>query len=142
MKTHGMTGTPEYKAYLNAKSRCNGRSPKWKKDYVDRGIEFAFPNFEAFYKELGNRPSPLYTVERIDNDKGYTQGNVKWATRKEQSHNTRLTAKAQGCYQNVALPLKPWRARIRVGGKHHCLGYFPTKKAAHAAYLTARKELV
>src|SRR5258708_1547249 len=82
---HGMSRTPEYTAWDNARNRCS-TNPKvryWK-DYGGRGIKFLFTNFEQFFKELGPRPSPEHSVDRIENDGHYEPGNVRWATPKEQ----------------------------------------------------------
>ena len=82
---HGMTGTIEHSAWINMKQRVNH------KKYLERGItvcELFQKSFLAFYREIGDRPSPDMSVERIDNDKGYEPGNIKWATPKEQSNNT------------------------------------------------------
>ena len=44
-------------------------------------------SFESFLAHVGKRPSPLHSIDRIDNDKNYEPGNVRWATKKEQSRN-------------------------------------------------------
>lgn len=89
--THGMSGTPEYKAFKGARDRCNSpRHVKWH----GRGIRFRFRSFEEFYAELGPRPSRSHSVDRIDNDGDYAPGNVRWATPKEQAANTRRRKKA------------------------------------------------
>jgi len=46
-------------------------------------------SFEAFYTDVGKRPGPGYSVDRIENDGHYEPGNVRWATRVEQMNNTR-----------------------------------------------------
>lgn len=46
-------------------------------------------SYEAFLEDMGRRPGPLFSIERIDNDRGYEPGNCKWATRTEQNRNTR-----------------------------------------------------
>ena len=65
-------------------------------DYYDRGIrvcqqwrlltKYSIDNFIA---EVGLRPSKLYSIDRIDNNRGYEPGNVRWATKQEQSDNRR-----------------------------------------------------
>lgn len=89
VKTHGMTKTPEYRAYLNARDRCeNPKFIGWQ-HYGGRGIRFRFDGFEHFYAELGDRPTLNHQVDRIDNDGDYVSGNVRWATPKENSANRR-----------------------------------------------------
>ncbi len=85
-----MTGTVEYCAYANAKRRCN-TDPEFPcfSSYYGRGIRFEFKNFEEFYAELGPRPSPEHSVDRIDPTGNYCKGNVRWATRDVQMANRR-----------------------------------------------------
>ena len=96
--THGMARkivgrqSPEYEAFCNAKMRCENPQRKDHANYGGRGIKFLFDNFDQFYAELGQRPSPAYSVDRIDNGGNYAPGNVRWATRKEQRANGRPAA--------------------------------------------------
>lgn len=92
--THGQSFagriTPEYRAYSLAKGRCSNTNTPNFKDYGGRGIEFRFASFEAFFAEVGKRPSDRHSLDRIDNFGHYEPGNVRWATRKEQNANRRM----------------------------------------------------
>lgn len=79
----------EHAAYHSAKARCNRITHREYARYGKRGIEFRFESFQEFYTELGKKPSPELTLERIDNNGHYEKGNVKWATPGEQNRNTR-----------------------------------------------------
>jgi len=92
-RTHGETrggGKPtvEYSAWQSMIARCENVSNKSFKDYGGRGISVCSAwrkDFAAFLAEVGRRPGPGHSIHRIDNDRGYEPGNVKWATRAEQN---------------------------------------------------------
>jgi len=88
VRSHGATNTPEYRAYAGAKYRCLSPTHPAYKWYGSRGIEFRFTSFEEFLAEIGQRPQGL-SLERIDNNGHYEKGNVKWATKTDQSRNRR-----------------------------------------------------
>ena len=90
-KTHGLSvngiNSVEYRAYRRAKDRCqNSRNPKYPR-YGGRGIKFRFTNPLDFIAEVGLRPSPQHSLNRINNDGHYEIGNIEWATAKEQARN-------------------------------------------------------
>lgn len=89
---HGMIGTPEYKTWARMKNRCfNVGGPDYP-NYGGRGItvcEEWRSDFMAFFNHVGPRPTPKHSIDRIDNDKGYEPGNVRWATVAEQNLNRR-----------------------------------------------------
>jgi hypothetical protein len=86
---HGQTLTPEYRAYQSAKTRCTNQLLKCFPQYGGRGIKFCFTSFTQWYNELGSRPSPEYSVDRINNNGNYEPGNLRWATKREQVLNRR-----------------------------------------------------
>lgn len=114
--THGCTKndirTPEYRSYTHAKSRCVNITDKGYKDYGGRGIEFRFTSFEEFLEEINLRPTSRHSLDRIDNDGHYEKGNVRWATRQEQSLNRRTNHLIS--YQGRTLPLSQWAEIINI----------------------------
>lgn len=91
-RTHGKTGTPEYKSWIKMKERCFVTTCKAYPDYGGRGItvcERWKDCFENFLEDMGRRPSKKYSIERKDNSRGYSPDNCVWATAKEQARNTR-----------------------------------------------------
>jgi len=90
IRKHGFSRTRVYNVWRQMHQRCvNPRSPSYK-NYGARGIRVCkqWKSFEAFIADMGDRPRG-YTLERRDNDKGYSKGNCYWATMKAQSVNKR-----------------------------------------------------
>jgi len=81
----------EYAAWSCAKTRCLNPRIKHFGRYGGRGIEFRFNSFEDFLEEVGRKPSPKHSLDRINNDGHYEKGNVRWATVTEQVNNQRCT---------------------------------------------------
>jgi hypothetical protein len=88
-RTHGLSSTPEYTSWNSMKNRCLKPAHQNFKRYGGRGIEIRFSSFEEFLSEIGPRPGPGYTVDRIDVNGHYEPGNVRWATAQEQQANKR-----------------------------------------------------
>jgi hypothetical protein len=99
-------GIPEYFAYNSMKYRCYNSKSEDYHNYGGRGITVCRRwrlSYTKFLEDMGKRPSPQHSLERIDNDKGYTPKNCKWATAWEQSNNRRSTVKIlhEGNYLNL-----------------------------------------
>jgi hypothetical protein len=109
---HGQSRTKEYKIWANMKARClNPRCIEYGY-YGARGITIDqrwIESFEAIINDVGERP-PGGTLERIDNDGPYAPGNVRWATRQEQSVNRRSTIFVER--DGVTLPAGHWADRL------------------------------
>jgi hypothetical protein len=97
---------PEYWIWMAMKNRCNNPKDKNYHRYGGRGItvcerwQQSFPNFLA---DMGHRPNPSLTLDRLDNDKGYCPKNCAWRTRKEQQRNLRTTTMVEYEGKTVAL---------------------------------------
>lgn len=105
--THGLSHTPEYQAWRGMRKRCYNQKDRYYSDYGGRGITVCaewLTNFEAFYQDMGPRPSPAHSLDRKDNDKGYSKDNCRWATKIEQSSNTRknIFHLYNGTYRTIA----------------------------------------
>jgi hypothetical protein len=88
-QTVGGKRTPEYAAWIDAKRRCNNTNNAAYHNYGGRDIKVLFSSFSDFFEELGPRPSPEHSIDRINNDGQYEPGNVRWATRVQQNNNRR-----------------------------------------------------
>jgi len=92
LTTHGLSKSTESKIWRMMKTRCYNPNYTHYKNYGGRGITVCdswLNSFEAFYADMGPRPSMKHTLDRIDNSKGYSPDNCKWSTRSEQNRNHR-----------------------------------------------------
>lgn len=83
---------PEYNVWHHMIQRCNNHNNNRYEDWGGRGIKICdkwVDDFEAFYADMGKRPSANHSIDRINNDGDYEPGNCRWATPKEQSSNRR-----------------------------------------------------
>jgi hypothetical protein len=88
-RTHGATGTPEFMAWDAMRQRCTNPKFIGFKRYGGRGISVCerWQTFEAFFADMGPRPSADHSVDREDNDGNYEPSNCRWATKVTQSNN-------------------------------------------------------
>jgi len=93
-RTHGHTAnreySPEYNAYRNMLRRCFEKTNEKYPQYGGRGISVCDrwnASFDNFFADMGKKPSPLHSLDRVDVNEGYSPGNCRWATPKEQARN-------------------------------------------------------
>lgn len=89
---HGMNKSPEHRAWVHMRQRCGNPNKREYKHYGGRGItvcERWLNSFETFLADVGMKPSPAHSLDRIDVNGHYEPGNVRWATQQQQAENTR-----------------------------------------------------
>lgn len=92
IEKHRLTRGSFFYAWSNMKRRCNKTTGQDSKNYFQRGIKYD-PNwetFKGFYDDMSYTYDKGLTLDRIDNDQGYSKSNCRWATRKVQNNNTRV----------------------------------------------------
>lgn len=89
-RTHGMFGTKIYKIWSSMIQRCGNQKSEAYPHYGGRGITVCeeWKTFERFYADMG-APQKGLTLDRIDNNSGYSKSNCRWATVSQQSRNKR-----------------------------------------------------
>lgn len=114
-RTHGLSYTPEYRAWQTMVHRCtNPRNAAYPR-YGGRGITVChrwLNDVQAFVDDMGPRPSARHELDRIDNERGYGPGNCRWATRVQNSRNRRSNRGLT--YKGETLPLAEWCERLNL----------------------------
>ena len=91
-RTHGRTGTQAYRAWADMLQRCHNPKRPAYQNYGARGITVCQrwrDSFAAFLADMGEPPTPTHSIDRVDNDGNYETPNCRWATKTEQSRNSR-----------------------------------------------------
>ena len=114
-RKHMKTYSPEYRSWRGMKTRCfDAKNPAYP-NYGGRGIS-VYPgwvdSFQAFLGYIGPKPSPMHTLNRINNDGNYEPGNVRWALPREQANNRRSTLAIT--YDGETLSSEEWSRRTGI----------------------------
>lgn len=131
---------PLYRTYRDMKARCFNKNTRNYKYYGGRGITvcdrwLGIDGFSNFKKDVGNRPTPNHSLDRINVDGNYEPLNVRWATVRQQMVNKRVAYNNTSGYKGVHYAARndKWVARVWTYGKTIHIGCFSTLSEAVAA---------
>lgn len=107
-----------YSSYINMRTRClNPSTHRSAKCYTDRPLKLCrrwlVGGFKQFLDDMGIKPSFKHSIDRIDNAKGYSLSNCRWATKQEQVDNSRLPRLIK--YKGVARSIRGWEKHLGLG---------------------------
>ena len=115
-RKHGLSYTPEYRAWQTMRVRCtNPQNAAWK-DYGGRGITVCSRWMDdpiAFVSDMGPKPSPKHELDRIDNDGPYSPENCRWVLRTVNSRNRRSNRTVT--HAGETLTVSEWAERMGIG---------------------------
>lgn len=108
---HGGTGTLTYKRWASMMARCYLVNSQSYKRYGGIGINVAdrWHDFAEFLADMGECPGNEFTLDRINNDEGYSQKNCRWATKIEQARNKKNNRVL--CHDGESLCVSAWAER-------------------------------
>jgi len=123
---HGLSKTKIFRVWNTMMQRCYNKNSSSYARYGAKGItvDSSWHNVKNFIADMGNDPNGL-TLDRVDNSKGYSKENCRWATRKQQNNNKNNTPYFS--FEGLTLCLTDWlillginkkqlvRSRIHVG---------------------------
>lgn len=115
-RSHGMSGSPEYKSWSAMRRRCSNPKASDFPYYGGRGITVCaeWDRFEVFIADMGKMPMPGMTIDRRDGLLGYSPENCRWATRKEQAQNFRQNVTVDYLGETMCLSEAARRAGLNV----------------------------
>lgn len=124
---------PLYELYCKIKTRCINENSLDYKNYGGRGIYLdsrwlGLDGFRNFCEDMGGSFKSGLSIDRIDNNKGYSKDNCRWANRHIQNSNRRNNSNHVGV--DWLKNNNKWRARVKINKKEISLGCYPTLESA------------
>lgn len=111
-KSHGESKTKIYAIWSGMLTRCENPNYHRYKDYGGRGISVCLEwhSFERFKHDMGDRPSKLHTLGRVDNNGPYSKENCRWESRTQQAGNRRSNRLIT--HNGITMIMKEWAKSI------------------------------
>ena len=127
----------EYRTWNGIKSRCYNKKALKYPIYGGRGITVCdrwLESFENFYADMGEKPSPQHSIDRIDNNKGYSPENCRWATATTQARNKNMYKNNPSGHTGVIFNnrINKWNCTIGVNNMLKHMGAFDSIEDAMA----------
>ncbi len=122
-----------FRIFKHIRQRCYNKNNSVYYNYGGRGITVCdrwkgLGGFDNFCKDMGEKPTPKHSIDRIDVNGNYEPSNCRWANPHEQASNTRTNNKNVGvCFMKHTR--NTWRAEITVSGIRYRL-HFNTEEDA------------
>lgn len=123
---------PLYNTWRKMKARCYNPKEINYHNYGAKGITVCDAwkaSFVSFLSDMGEKPTPSHTLDRIENNKGYYKENCRWATPSEQNYNQAMRPNRKGRHSGVRWiywnkPTNKWHVRHGTYKKIKSIGYF------------------
>lgn len=115
---HGLRNTPEYYIWQSMNRRCYEQSRADYPRYGGRGITVCQrwrDSVAAFYEDMGPKPSPQHSIDRIDSNGNYEPQNCRWATQEQQANNKRSSHYLT--HDGLTLTIAQWARKLDISEK-------------------------
>lgn len=137
--SHNMSKSKIYSVWASMKNRCTSKGSPNYVNYGARGITYdsGWETFEGFCREMGESYQDGLSLDRIDNDKGYSKDNCRWTSKQVQSRNRRKRKNTSSQYRGVSFDRRSGKfvARARtLNGKSVHIGVYNDEVSAAKAY--------
>lgn len=120
-KTHGGSRTPEYAVWRSMRARCENTKHPAFLNYGGRGVTVCaeWVSFQRFLADMGPQPFRGASIERVDNQKGYSKDNCVWANATQQNRNRRSNRMLT--VAGITQPVSAWAQQV--GIRHNTICY-------------------